>query len=40
MIQYNKVNLQLSDTQLKKKKDAVKNNNGTTIRLSYFMNCI
>ena len=34
MIQYNKVNLQLSDTQLKKIQDAVKNNNGTTIRLS------
>ena len=34
MVQHNKVNLQLSNLQLKKIQDAVKNNNGTTIRLN------
>ena len=34
MGQHNKVNLQLSNLQLKKMQDAVKNNNGTTIRLN------
>ena len=33
MVQYNKVNLQLTNLQLKKIADTVKNNNGTTIRL-------
>ena len=33
MVQYNKINLHLTDLQLKKIADAVKNNNGTTIRL-------
>ena len=51
MVQYNKINLHLTNLKLKKRQDAVKNNNGTTIRLSkknfnktlkinYFMNCI
>ena len=30
MVEYNKVKVKLSDTQLKKLKDAVKNNTGTT----------
>ena len=34
MVQCNKVNLHLTDLQLKKIADAVENNNGTTIRLS------
>ena len=34
MVKYNKVNLKLSNLQFKKIADAVKNNNGTTIRLS------
>ena len=34
MVQYNKVNLHLTNLQLKKIQDAVKNNNGATIRLS------
>ena len=34
MVQYNKVDLHLANTQLKRIQDAVKNNNGTTIRLS------
>ena len=34
MAQYNKVNLHLTNLQLKKIQDAVKNNNGKTIRLS------
>ena len=33
MVEYNKVNVELSDTQLKKLKDAVKNNTGTTLRI-------
>ena len=37
MVQYNKVNVKLSDTQLKKVKDAVKNNTGTTLRISFKM---
>ena len=35
MVQYNKIDLHLTDSLLKKIADAVKNNNGTTIRLSY-----
>ena len=34
MVQYNKVILHLTNLQLKKIADALKNNNGTTIRLS------
>ena len=34
MVQYNKVDLHLTNLQLRKIADAVKNNNGTTIRLS------
>ena len=30
MVEHNKVKVKLSDTQLKKLKDAVKNNTGTT----------
>ena len=33
MVEYNKVNLKLSDTQLKKVKNAVKNKAGTTSRI-------
>ena len=34
MVEYSKVNVKLSDMQLKKLKDAVKNNAGTTLRIS------
>ena len=34
MLQYNKIDLHLTKLQLKKIQDAVKHNNGTTIRLS------
>ena len=34
MVEYSKVSVKLSDTQLKKLKDAVKNNTGTTLRIS------
>ena len=34
MVEYNKVNVKLSDTQLKKIKTAVKNKTGTTLRTS------
>ena len=34
MVEYSKVNVKLSDTQLKKLKIAVKNKNGTTLRIS------
>ena len=37
MVQYNKVNVKLSDTQLKKLKTAVKNKLGTTLRISLKM---
>ena len=37
MVEYSKVNVKLSDTQLKKLKDAVKNNTGTTLRISLKM---
>ena len=38
MVEYIKVNVKLSDSQLKKLKDAVKNNTGTTLgtRLKMF----
>ena len=34
MVEYTKVNIKLSDSQIKKLKDAVKNNTGTTLRIS------
>ena len=37
MIEYSKVNVQLSDSQIKKLKDAVKDNTGTTLRTSLKM---
>ena len=37
MVEYSKVNVKLLDTQLKKLKDAVKNNTGTTLRISLKM---
>ena len=37
MVEYSKVNLKLTDTQLKKLKAAVKNKTGTTLRMSLKM---
>ena len=37
MVEYNKVNVKLSDTQLKKLKTAVKNKTETTLRISSKM---
>ena len=37
MIEYNKVNVKLSNTQLKKLKDQLKDNTGTTLRISSKM---
>ena len=37
MIEYSKVNVKLSDTQLKKLKTAVKDQTGTTLRMSLRM---
>ena len=37
MVEYSKVNVKLSDAQLKKLKDAVKNNTGTNVRISFKM---
>ena len=37
MVKYSKVNVKLSDTQLKKLKTAVKNKTGTTLRMSLKM---
>ena len=37
MVEYTKVNVKLANTQLKKLKDAVKNNTGTTLRISLKM---
>ena len=37
MVEYSKVNVKLSNTQLKKLKDAVKNNIGTSLRVSLKM---
>ena len=34
MVEYSKVNVKLSDSQIKKLKDAVKDNAGTTLRMS------
>ena len=37
MVEYTKVNIKLSDSQIKKLKDAVKDNTGTTLRISLKM---
>ena len=37
MVEYTKVNVKLSNSQLKKLKDAVSNNIGTTLRISLKM---
>ena len=37
MVEYSKVNVKLSDTQLKKLKTAVKDKTGTTLRMSLIM---
>ena len=37
MVEYTKVNVKLSDSQIKKLKDAVKDNIGTTLRISLKM---
>ena len=37
MVEYSKINLKLSDTQLKRLKNAVKNKTGTTLRMSLKM---
>ena len=37
MVEYNKVKVKLSDTQLKKLKNAVKKKTGTTLRISLKM---
>ena len=37
MVEYTKVNVRLSDSQIKKLKDAVSNNTGTTLRISLKM---
>ena len=37
MVEYNKLNVKLSDTQLKKIKTTVKNKTGTTLRISLKM---
>ena len=37
MVKYSKVNVQLSDTQLKKLKPAVKDKTGTTLRMNLKM---
>ena len=37
MVEYSKVNVKLSNAQVKKLKDAVKNNTGTTLRINLKM---
>ena len=37
MVEYNKVNVKLLDTQLKKLRNAVKNKIGTSLRISFKM---
>ena len=37
MVEYNKLNVKLSDTQLKKLKTTAKNKTGTTLRISLKM---
>ena len=36
-VEYAKVNVKLSDSQIKKLKDAVKDNTGTTLRINFKM---
>ena len=37
MVEYSKVNVKLPDSQIKRLKDAVKDNTGTTLRISFKM---
>ena len=37
MVEYTKVNVKLSDSQIKKLKDVVKDNTGTTLRINFKM---
>ena len=37
MVEYSKVNVKLSDTQLKKLTTAIKNKTGTTLRINFKM---
>ena len=37
MVEYSRVNVKLTDTQLKKQKTPVKNKTGTTLRISLKM---
>ena len=37
MVEYSKLNIKLSDTQLKKLKTAAKNKTGTTLRINFKM---
>ena len=37
MVEYSKINVKLSDTQLKKLKDAVKENTGTALQINLKM---
>ena len=37
MVEYSKVNVKLSDTQLKRIKTVVKNKTGTTLRINFKM---
>ena len=37
MVEYTEVNVKLSDLQIKKLKDAVKDNTGTTLRINFKM---
>ena len=37
MVEYTKINVKLSDSQIKKLKDAVKDNTGTTLRINLKM---
>ena len=37
MVEYSKINVKLSDTQLKKLKAVVKDKTGTTLRISFKM---
>ena len=37
MVEYNNVNVKLTDTQVKKLKTAVKNKTGTTLRMNFKM---
>ena len=37
MVEYSKINVKLKDTQLKKRRNAVKNKTGTTLRINLKM---